>query len=149
MYVGVCILEEERTWWRRECVSFANGKERKKMSESKIIKILNARAIVTTLVHLCTILHPLMWVFFLLKMCKISYFFYFAKLYTYWWDALMPWSNQSTEVFFYLLQFQMRPQICKYPNNKISNWREYLIILNCIYTFLFYANKSTYFTFSF
>ena len=57
--VGVCVLEEKR-------------------SELDIIKILNARATVTVhiymvivaLVHLCTILHPLMWVFFLSNCVK-------------------------------------------------------------------------------
>ena len=55
--------------------------------QKKNTKILNARAIVTmhictvivALVHLCTILHPLMWVFFFIKMCKMNYFFYFAR----------------------------------------------------------------------
>ena len=55
-----------------EC--FADGEEReRKWVKLEIIKILNARTTIT-----------MMWVFFLLKMCKISYFFYFATLYTYW-----------------------------------------------------------------
>ena len=28
--VGVCVSEEERKWWGRECVGFADGKEREK-----------------------------------------------------------------------------------------------------------------------
>ena len=55
--------------WRRE---------RKKGAKLEIIKILNARTTVTVhicmvtvaLVHLCTILHPLMWVFFCSKCVK-------------------------------------------------------------------------------
>ena len=47
-------------------------KREKKRSELEIIKILNAHATVTVhicmvtvaIVHLCTILHPLIWVFF-------------------------------------------------------------------------------------
>ena len=47
-------------------------KREKERSESEIIKILNAHATVAVhlctvtvaIVHLCTILHPLMWVFF-------------------------------------------------------------------------------------
>ena len=55
-----------------EC--FADGEEReRKWVKLEIIKILNARTTIT-----------MMWVFFLLKMCKIGYFFYFATLYTYW-----------------------------------------------------------------
>ena len=50
-------------------------RERKKGAKLEIIKILNARAAITVhictvivaIVHLCTILHPLMWVFFWLK----------------------------------------------------------------------------------
>ena len=49
-----------------------------KKSESEIIKILNAHTIVTVhictvivaIVHLCTILHPLKWVFFWSKYVK-------------------------------------------------------------------------------
>ena len=33
--MGVCVLEEERRWWGRECVSFADGEEREK-KRSKI-----------------------------------------------------------------------------------------------------------------
>ena len=58
--------------------------------ERKKYKIINRRATVTVhictvtvaIVHKCTILHPLMWVFFWAKMCKMSAFFYFAKLST-------------------------------------------------------------------
>ena len=65
-------------------------RETERRREKKIIKILNISAIVTmhlcmvtiAIVHKCTILHPLMWVFFWAIMCKMSNFFYFAKLYT-------------------------------------------------------------------
>ena len=64
--------------------------KRKRESEverGKNNKISNARATVTvylcmvtvTLVHLYTILHPLMWIF-LIKMCKMPYFFYLTRL---------------------------------------------------------------------
>ena len=54
----------------------------------KITKILKATATVTVhictvtvaLMNLCTILHPLMWVFFLVRMCKMKGFLYFARL---------------------------------------------------------------------
>ena len=56
------------------------GKREEKRSELDIIKILNARATVTVhiymvivaLVYLCTILHPLMWVFFCSKCVTFS-----------------------------------------------------------------------------
>ena len=75
MSVGVCISEEERTWWRSECFSFVDGEEREKRSKLEIIKILNIRAIATVqicivviaLVHLYTNFHLLMWVFFAQK----------------------------------------------------------------------------------
>ena len=63
----------------RRCVDFANGEEREKEEvKLEIIKIMYRRVIVTmhtctvtiALVHLCTILHPLMWVFFLSKCVK-------------------------------------------------------------------------------
>ena len=62
----------------------------------KNTKILNARAIVTVhictvtvaLVHLCTILHPLIVSVFLLKMCKMDYLLYFARF-------CMSWCNCS------------------------------------------------------
>ena len=55
--------------------------------KKKISKILNASAIVTVhicmvivaIVHLCIILHPLMWVFFWVKMCKMKGFLHFAR----------------------------------------------------------------------
>ena len=71
--------------------------KRKRESEverGKNNKILNGRAIAT--VHICTIivvfvrkytiLHPLIWVFFFffIKMCKMSYFFYFERLWNHW-----------------------------------------------------------------
>ena len=76
--------------------------------------------ITKAIVHLCTSLHPLIWVFFCSK-CVESVTFFILQTIHADRDALMSRSNQSTEVFFYLLQFQLRPQICKYPNNKISN----------------------------
>ena len=60
----------------------------------KINKIINWRVIVTmyictvniVIVHKCTILHLLMWVFFFffVNMCKMGTFFYFRRLYTCW-----------------------------------------------------------------
>ena len=66
--------------------------------KKKISKILNASATVTVhicmvtvaIVHLCTILHPLMWVFFLVKMCKMKgFFFFFCILQDFDVDALI------------------------------------------------------------
>ena len=48
--------------------------------KKKISKILMHICMVTVaIVHLCTILHPLMWVFFLVKMCKMKGFLHFAS----------------------------------------------------------------------
>ena len=63
-------------------------KKEKKRSEYKIIKIFNAHATVAVhicmvtvaIVHKCTIMHKLVWLFFLLKLCKIDHFFHFAQL---------------------------------------------------------------------
>ena len=56
------------------------------------IKILNGSATVTVhictvtvaIVHRCTIIHKLVWVFFSLKLCKSSHFFHFAQLCPSW-----------------------------------------------------------------
>ena len=87
--MGVCVSQEERTWWGTKCVSFVDREEREKRSESEIIKILNVKATVivhiciiivhicivtVALMHLCTILHPLIWVFFYLKCVKSNTF---------------------------------------------------------------------------
>ena len=53
----------------------------------KITKILNASAtltvhictVIVAIVHLCTILHPLKWVFFFVKICKMKGFLHFAS----------------------------------------------------------------------
>ena len=58
-------------------------KREKKRSELEIIKILNAHAtvavhictVIVAIVHLCTILHPLMWVFFCSECVKSVSFF--------------------------------------------------------------------------
>ena len=84
MSVGVCVLEEERRWWGRECVIFADGEEREREKGAKLenIKILNVRAIIT--VHICTVTVAIAHFYthwygcFLVKMCKMKCFFYFA-----------------------------------------------------------------------
>ena len=56
------------------------------------IKIIDGRAtvimliciVIVAIMHKCTILHPLMWLFFCVKMCKMGTFFYFRRLYTCW-----------------------------------------------------------------
>ena len=65
-------------------------RERKRERE-KLLKYLckcysnRALCIITVvIVHKCTILHPLMWVLFWAKMCKSTFFFYFAKVSTGW-----------------------------------------------------------------
>ena len=70
MYVGVCVSKEEAD---DKGVGFTNGEKRgKKWAKLEIIKIMYRRATITVhicivtiaLVHLCTNLHPLMWVLF-------------------------------------------------------------------------------------
>ena len=76
----------------RALVLQINKREKKKGANLEIIKIMYRRATVTVhictvtvaLVHLCTILYPPMWVFFLVKMCKMSCFLYFARLSMDW-----------------------------------------------------------------
>ena len=52
-----------------------------KISNARTIGIVHICTVTVTLVHLCIILHPLMWVFFFfIKRYKIPYFFYFARL---------------------------------------------------------------------
>ena len=56
------------------------------------IKIIDGRAtvimliciVIVAIMHKCTILHPLMLLFFCVKMCKMGTFFYFRRLYTCW-----------------------------------------------------------------
>ena len=50
------------------------------------------------IVHKCTILHPLMLVFFWAIMCKMSNFFYFAKLYTSWCGCFTRQLLQNTHI---------------------------------------------------
>ena len=72
---SVCIRGRRRWWGRWFC---RWRRERKKRSKLEIIKIMYRRATVTVhictvtvaFVHLCTILHPLMWVFFWSKCVK-------------------------------------------------------------------------------
>ena len=40
--------------------------------------------VTVALLHWCTILHPLMWVFILVKLCKMCYFLYFARFFIDW-----------------------------------------------------------------
>ena len=87
--VGVCVSEEERRWWGREFVSFVDVEEReKKGAKLEIIKILNAKATVT--VHICTVTVAIMHFYthwygcFLVKMCKMKCFFYFARFCMSW-----------------------------------------------------------------
>ena len=61
-------------------------RETERRREKKTNKIINASATVTVhicmvtiaIMHKCTILHSLMWVFFCSKLCKMSTFFHFA-----------------------------------------------------------------------
>ena len=90
-------MKQGETIERRWCCS----SERREIKEWKKvffivyednIKIIDRWATVTVhictvtvaILHKCTILHPLMWVFFWVKMCKMSNFFYFTRLYTCW-----------------------------------------------------------------
>ena len=79
--------ERERERWEWEVEN-----ERVRWTREKKCKIINERPTVTVhictvtvaIVYKCTILHPLIWVFFWVKMCKMGNFFYFAWLYTCW-----------------------------------------------------------------
>ena len=87
--MGVCVSEEEAD---NEGVGFVDGEEReKKGAKLEIIKIMYGRATVTVyictvtvaLVYLSTILHNFTSIdvgVFWIKMCKKSYFLYFARL---------------------------------------------------------------------
>ena len=63
-------------------------RETERRREKKTNKIINASATITVhictvtvaIVHLCTFLHPLMWVFFWVKMCKMKDILHFARL---------------------------------------------------------------------
>ena len=68
--------------WVRESLTRQEREERKKIDRRATVTMHICTDIVA-IVHKCTILHPLMWVFFLLKMYKMSKFFYFARFYTY------------------------------------------------------------------
>ena len=88
-----------REYW--EALVLLRWEEREKKSEKGFfflvvyeynIKIIDGRA--TVIMHICTvtiaimhkciILHPLMWVFFGVKIYKMGTFFYFRRLYTCW-----------------------------------------------------------------
>ena len=94
MGVGVffCVhLRKKKTRRGKLNSLVVHRKEREKKVRTEINKIINTHTTVT--VHICTvtvaivykytILHPLMWVFFLVKMYKIGTFFfiYFRRLY--------------------------------------------------------------------
>ena len=63
-------------------------KSNERQEREKINKIINASATITVhictvtvaIMHLCTFLHPLMWVFFWVKMCKMKDILHFARL---------------------------------------------------------------------
>ena len=69
----------------------------------KITKILNATAtiivhifmVTVAIVHLCTILHPLMWVFFLSKCVKRRVFCILQDFASTDMDALSLWKSNS------------------------------------------------------
>ena len=82
----------QRVRWEGE---WGESESNRDQEREKIVKILNAHATVTVhictvtlaIVHFCTTFTPTDVGVFLLKMCKISYFFHFAQLYTYWWGC--------------------------------------------------------------
>ena len=63
-------------------------KSNQRQEREKINKIINASTTITVhictitiaIVHLCTFLHILMWVFFWVKMCKMKDILHFARL---------------------------------------------------------------------
>ena len=79
--VFVCVHLRKKKMRRGKLSSLVvHGEERKNKVRTKINIITNAHATVTlhictvivTIMHKCTIMHKLMWVFFLLKLCKSS-----------------------------------------------------------------------------
>ena len=84
----VCVSKEEAD---DESIGFADGEERKKGAKLEIIKIIYRRVavsmyictniyiVIVALVYLCTF-YPTDVDVFWVKMCKKSYFLYFARL---------------------------------------------------------------------
>ena len=87
-------MKQRETIERRWCCSGERREKKKSIFFWVVykdnIKIIDGRATVIMLIcivtvaimHKCTILHPLMWLFFCVKMCKMGTFFYFRRLYT-------------------------------------------------------------------
>ena len=75
---SVCIRGRRRWWRRADALVLQMEKREKKGVKLEIIKIMYRRAtiivhiytVTVTLVHLCTILYPLMWVFIWSKCVK-------------------------------------------------------------------------------
>ena len=73
------LQHKEKKWDKREHQRQEREKTNKIINVSVTV-IVHICTVTVAIVHKCTILHLLMWVFFLLKMCKMSTFFYFAQL---------------------------------------------------------------------
>ena len=70
MWVCLCASEEKED---EEFIEFiAHGEEREKKRRTKINKIINTHATVT--VHICTIMHKLVWAFFCSNCLKLATF---------------------------------------------------------------------------
>ena len=127
LVLSVLIVSMRLDWGTRDKrereVRVEAENERVRWGERKKCKIINVRATVTlhictvtvAIVHKCTILHPLMWGFFWVKMYKMGNFFYFARVYTCWCGC-----SNVLEFRFYLLNFRsiwiLLPKIWEYLN---------------------------------
>ena len=70
MGVFVCVHLRKKKMRRGKLSSLVvHGEEREKKVRTEINKVTNTHATVTVQ---CTIMHKLVWVFFLLKLCKSS-----------------------------------------------------------------------------
>ena len=116
-WVAVIIGKEREPEWGGESDQREKERVRRRERIYIYIYILNAHATVTVhictvtiaIVHLCTILHPLMCV--CCWMCKINYFFHFAQLCTYWWDAVTPTSRANwTPTYIVLASISNAPK---------------------------------------
>ena len=85
--------EDNKGWSQKEK---REGKRSRDKREKKINKIINASAIVTVhiciftvaIMHLCTFLHPLMWVFFWSKCVNEGFFAFCMTLHPLIWLLL-------------------------------------------------------------
>ena len=82
MWVCLCASEEKEDEERKVTKFFVHGEEREKKVQTEINKIINTHTTVTVhictvtiaIVHKCTIMHKLVWVFFCSNCVKLATF---------------------------------------------------------------------------